>query len=361
MTSLSELLRSAREAHGLSYDEVARATRIRAKYVEALEEGRFAELPGEVYTRGFLRNYALYLGLSYADVLAAYEAAVNGGRNRPSRPVPVPLAAAAVAAPARPRGRLDASSEHPVSPTPVDTRLRYPPSWNVVSVLVIVILIASYLIYSTYTGSQRERPTPTPLPATPTDIVALLPTTLVSQTPVHSLLPTPGPPGVTPPTPAVVVTGTLVPGASPGRTTGATPPAALPSATAVAQSGGATATAPLDLPTVILTPGSTLPPAPGGYPTVAIPISGTVTVQVSNASAPVWYRVDVDGSLAFQGTLPAGSVRSWTGSRTVRVRSGRGDIVHVTVNGADRGLLGSPQQTIVTKEWDTLGNETIVQ
>ena len=75
MASLGDILREAREARGLSPEEVERATRIRAKYVEALEQQQFDELPGEVYTRGFLRNYALFLGLPVADVAAAYDAA----------------------------------------------------------------------------------------------------------------------------------------------------------------------------------------------------------------------------------------------------------------------------------------------
>ena len=47
---------------------VERDTKIRTKYLAALEEGEFADLPGDVYTRGFLRNYATYLGLDPDEI-----------------------------------------------------------------------------------------------------------------------------------------------------------------------------------------------------------------------------------------------------------------------------------------------------
>ncbi len=56
-------LREAREIRGVDLFRVERDTKIRAKYLGALEDGDFADLPGDVYTRGFLRNYATYLGL----------------------------------------------------------------------------------------------------------------------------------------------------------------------------------------------------------------------------------------------------------------------------------------------------------
>ena len=61
--TLPEQLRSAREAKGVDLYRVERDTKIRSKFLAALENGDYSDLPGEVYTRGFLRNYASYLGL----------------------------------------------------------------------------------------------------------------------------------------------------------------------------------------------------------------------------------------------------------------------------------------------------------
>jgi hypothetical protein len=67
-------LREARERQGLGYPEIELATKIRAKYIRALEEEDFTSIPGDAYIRGFLRTYAEYLGLDgdvYADEYAS--------------------------------------------------------------------------------------------------------------------------------------------------------------------------------------------------------------------------------------------------------------------------------------------------
>jgi hypothetical protein len=56
-------LRAARERQGLAYPEIELATKIRAKYIRALEAEDFTAIPGDAYMRGFLRTYADYLGL----------------------------------------------------------------------------------------------------------------------------------------------------------------------------------------------------------------------------------------------------------------------------------------------------------
>ena len=67
--NLAERLFTARERKGVDLYRAERETKIRARYLAALERGDYKELPGAVYTKGFLRNYALYLGLDPDDVL----------------------------------------------------------------------------------------------------------------------------------------------------------------------------------------------------------------------------------------------------------------------------------------------------
>jgi cytoskeletal protein RodZ len=67
--SLPERLLEARERKGVDLYRAERDTKIRARYLAALERGDYRELPGAVYTKGFLRNYALYLGLDPDEVL----------------------------------------------------------------------------------------------------------------------------------------------------------------------------------------------------------------------------------------------------------------------------------------------------
>jgi len=67
--SLPERLYAARERKGVDLYRAERDTKIRARYLAALERGDYRELPGAVYTKGFLRNYALYLGLEPEEIL----------------------------------------------------------------------------------------------------------------------------------------------------------------------------------------------------------------------------------------------------------------------------------------------------
>ena len=63
MFEIGGSLRTAREHRQLQLSDVERATNIRTKYLEALEEERFDVLPGTAYAKGFLRTYADFLGL----------------------------------------------------------------------------------------------------------------------------------------------------------------------------------------------------------------------------------------------------------------------------------------------------------
>jgi transcriptional regulator with XRE-family HTH domain len=63
MQAIGERLREARMRQGLDITEVEVATKIRAKYLRALENDEFTMLPGSTYVRSFLRTYAEYLGL----------------------------------------------------------------------------------------------------------------------------------------------------------------------------------------------------------------------------------------------------------------------------------------------------------
>src|SRR6185369_11270350 len=83
--TLPERLLAARERKGVDLSRAERDTKIRARYLDALERGDWRALPGSVYTKGFLRNYALYLGLDPDDVLLTWRA--ERGDVRPSEPV----------------------------------------------------------------------------------------------------------------------------------------------------------------------------------------------------------------------------------------------------------------------------------
>ena len=83
---LGEVLRTAREGKGVDLARVERDTKIRERYLSALERGDYRDLPGAVYTKGFLRNYGAYLGLDPEYLIDLYRiesAAVD--RRAPAR------------------------------------------------------------------------------------------------------------------------------------------------------------------------------------------------------------------------------------------------------------------------------------
>jgi cytoskeleton protein RodZ len=63
MFEIGNSLREARERQGLEYPQIELATKIRAKYIRALEDEQFEVLPTGTYIKGFLRSYAEFLGL----------------------------------------------------------------------------------------------------------------------------------------------------------------------------------------------------------------------------------------------------------------------------------------------------------
>jgi cytoskeletal protein RodZ len=71
--SVGALLRQLREARGLTQEAVSLETRIPVGSIRKIEDNRFAELPGEVFVRGFLRAYARAVGADPLRVLAVYD------------------------------------------------------------------------------------------------------------------------------------------------------------------------------------------------------------------------------------------------------------------------------------------------
>src|SRR5512132_2359335 len=70
--SLPDRLTMAREKKGVDLVRAERDTKIRVRYLSALEQGDYRDLPGAVYTKGFLRNYAIYLGLDPEYLIDLY-------------------------------------------------------------------------------------------------------------------------------------------------------------------------------------------------------------------------------------------------------------------------------------------------
>jgi transcriptional regulator with XRE-family HTH domain len=71
-SGVGEFLRRERELRYISLDDVAERTKISRRYLEAIEEGQYDRLPGEIFVRGFIRSYAQSVGLDPEDTLLMY-------------------------------------------------------------------------------------------------------------------------------------------------------------------------------------------------------------------------------------------------------------------------------------------------
>ena len=70
--SLGDWLRRQREVREIGIRDIADRTKISLRYLEAMEADRFDLLPAPVFAKGFLREYARYVGLSPDDVVNHY-------------------------------------------------------------------------------------------------------------------------------------------------------------------------------------------------------------------------------------------------------------------------------------------------
>jgi cytoskeleton protein RodZ len=73
MATFGANLRREREMRGVPLDEIAAATKISVRCLQALEAGEFSKLPGGIFTRSFIRAYAKYLGLDEETVMAEFQ------------------------------------------------------------------------------------------------------------------------------------------------------------------------------------------------------------------------------------------------------------------------------------------------
>lgn len=89
--TIGAILRGAREASGESIEDVSRILRINWRYLQALEEGQFEDLPGSAYAIGFIRTYASRLGVDSADLIDQYKALGEATRSKTALEFPEPI------------------------------------------------------------------------------------------------------------------------------------------------------------------------------------------------------------------------------------------------------------------------------
>ncbi|HWE15356.1 MAG TPA: helix-turn-helix domain-containing protein [Solirubrobacteraceae bacterium] len=132
MADIGATLREARMRAKIDISEVERRTKIRAKYLRAIENEEWDLLPGEVYVKSFLRTYGDFLGLDSRQLMDDYKRGYERPSDHELRPI-------------TPRSRER------------DRRPRRPhiPSWAVIGLVLLGVVVALFFV-----GRKPGGPTP---------------------------------------------------------------------------------------------------------------------------------------------------------------------------------------------------------
>lgn len=275
---LGQKLHSQRELLGLSIEDVERHTHIRAHYVQALESGDLDGLPSPVQGRGMLNNYANFLGLDSEPLMLRFADGLQAS-----------LAA-------RQSAR---SSQRPVSASvpPRRSTVRHLFSTDVILGAFVVVFLVGFTIWATLRISDlRSGGDPTPTGLSIADILS--PSETVQPSSTASLAPDSL-------TTEATVMNTVPPGAE-----------------EVVQ-----------VTEVVTTEVSAL--------ITPTPDFGTLPIQLYViASQRAWMRVSVDGEVAFEGRVLAGSAYPFAGKVRIVILTGNGAGLQVLFNQQDLGTLG---------------------
>lgn len=296
MSELGRLLAEARTAKGLSLADVESITRIRQKWLEALESGDYGKLPRGATSRGFLRTYAAYLGLDVQAVLSLYtDESGDAGDGT------------FVAEPGKPRLvdyrplEVELIDENPNN--------QWLP-WVVALVVVAALAVGAWWFLSRNPGWNPLAALGPPPP----------PTATATSTSTPWIVTT---------TPRAVMTLPQPEATNPGD-------AVVPAATSDIL--------PLPTPTMPATPQPT--PRPSATPEV---VGSAITAEMK-ALQRAWVRVIVDGAVAEEGFLAPEDARTWEASQSIVIRTGNAGGVNLILNGEDLGPMGNVGE-VIERSW----------
>ena len=293
MGELGSRLREAREGLGLDLSQVEASTRIRRVFLEALEEERFDALPADVYTRGFIQNYARFLGLNPSELLAAYRTA----KGSKASPMPTVLSEPLL------RG-----AKSPV----------WPAIFMALMAVAVLALAGWYAYYRLYLGIDPWPQRPTPVASGPTatrSVITLAP----SPQPTPSVTPS-AEATATPTVQAVLPTATM-----------------SPTVTATALNTPTQRATPIRQPTNTATATTTATATPAQ--------EGPIRVE-ARVLAKTYVAVTIDGQKTYEGILDAGDTRVWVAQQSLSMRVGNAAGLKLLVNGFEVAPLGTSGQVV---------------
>lgn len=90
MPSIGAKLKQQREKRGITLDEISQSTKISNRFLRALEEDRFDQLPGGIFNKGFVRAYARSVGIDEDEAVSGYLEATGAAPDKPEPSLPLP-------------------------------------------------------------------------------------------------------------------------------------------------------------------------------------------------------------------------------------------------------------------------------
>ena len=271
LSGVGSALREERLRRQFTLEHVSNVTRISARYLEAIENDRPQDLPGAVFVRGFVRQYARFLDLPAEELLSRLP-------------------------------RVDSENAALPLPPPKEFRPFWNPRWTLpamglsVATVILVAMGAAWFYFDL---------TPTVVAAAKAAISAAR-----NQQQARNQQ------SAAPAEPAAIPTPTLQTGTEPG-------------ASAQVESGpGLAAVTPANMTPAAVEPATVIPEptAPGNSP------AGSVQVLL-RANADAWVQVMADGKKAFSGMLHRNDSREISGQQLVRVMTGNAGGLEISLNG----------------------------
>lgn len=318
--STGDILRTARQAQGLTIEQVSKALNIRPSMLKAIEQNRFFGLTDPLYLKGFIRSYAHFVGLTDDDVLPFFRRDYDEQEHQQLLSQPL---------------------------KPIQTKKSgISPGWAVVGFLVVAIVAVVFYAYQQYVS------------------VALTPQLQVNapgnqvQTASDQVTAS----GHTDPDSALTLNGqalqldpsgnfsTAVGLASGTNTLTFKATNKLGKSTVIQRTVVSTQpVAQLNVkPTVLAATTSASSSAAEAPGPIATPVP--LTVAVSIGPAPAWLQVSTDGQTTYTGVLLPGASKTFTANTNIHIKTGNAGSTRVFLRGQDQGTLG-PDNKITERDY----------